>query len=139
MQGIIMSLFWFSQGLGALVGVATMYGFVGKWFTSYDHGNINCSLDTKGQCHLNYYFYFVGGIQLFGMFAFGLASWSLNIGRTVPVRIQRRGITMVKPDRRDRDEEDETTTTPTTPPTQGYEDEDSVNRLRSRSDQSDGI
>jgi hypothetical protein len=135
MQGIIMSLFWFSQGLGALVGLSTIYGFVGTWFTSYDHGNINCNAQTRDQCHLNYYFYFVGGVQLFGMLAFGLASWCLNIGRTVPVRVQRKGITVVQPRRQDRIEENETATTSP----QCYEDDDSINLLRSRPDEYDGI
>jgi hypothetical protein len=128
MQGIIMSLFWFSQGLGAIVGLGTIYGFVGTWFMSYDHGNINCDQHTRNHCHLDYYFWFVGGVQLLGMLAFGLASWSLNIGRTVPVRVQRKGITMIQPRRRERVEEDQTP-----PPPRSYDDDDSINRLRSRS------
>jgi hypothetical protein len=102
MQGIIMSLFWFSQGLGALVGLGTIYGFVGVWFTSYDHGNINCDHKNRDHCHLDYYFYLVAGIQVLGMLAFVLASWGLNIGQTVPVRVQRQGYTLVRARENDR-------------------------------------
>ena len=99
MQGIIMALYWFSQGVGSLFGSATIQWFKGVWFTAFDYGNINCHTYKEAQetCHLDYYFFFVGGLQLVGILVFVSVTWGLDIGRPVPLRVQRQGHTLVRP------------------------------------------
>jgi len=99
MQGIIMALYWFSQGVGCLFGSATIQWFEGVWFTAYNYGNINCRTYTEAQqmCHLDYYFYFISGVQVLGIVLFVSVTWGLGIGRPVPLRIQRQGHTLVRP------------------------------------------
>jgi len=99
MQGIIMALYWFSQGVGSLLGSATMQWFKGVWFTAFNYGNINCRTYGEAQetCHLDYYFLFVGGIQVVGILLFVAVTWGLGIGRPVAMRVQRQGHTLVRP------------------------------------------
>jgi len=99
MQGIIMAFYWFSQGVGSLLGSAIISWFESVWFTAYDHGNINCQTyaQARKMCHLDYYFYFVGGLQVLGIVLFVLVTWGLGIGRPVPLRVQRQGHTLVRP------------------------------------------
>jgi len=99
MQGIIMALYWFSQGVGSLVGLATIQWFESVWFTPFDFGNINCHTYTEAQhlCHLDYYFCFVAGLQVVGIAVFVAVTWGLGVGRPVPLRIQRQGHTLVRP------------------------------------------
>jgi len=99
MQGIIMALYWFSQGVGCLFGSATIQWFENVWFTAYNFGNINCRTYEEAQqkCHLDYYFYFISGVQVVGIVLFVLVTWGLDIGRPVPLRVQRQGHTLVRP------------------------------------------
>ena len=99
MQGIIMALYWFSQGVGSLLGSATIQWFKGIWFPTYNYGNINCRTYAEAQqfCHLDYYFCFVGGLQVVGIVVFIGVTWGLGIGRPVPMRVQRQGHTLVRP------------------------------------------
>jgi len=99
MQGIIMALYWFSQGVGSLLGSATIQWFASVWFTAYDYGDINCRTYELAQqyCHLDYYFCFVAGLQLIGIVMFAVVTWGLGIGRPVPLRVQRQGHTLVRP------------------------------------------
>lgn len=94
-----MALYWFSQGVGSLLGSATIMWFEGIWFTAFNYGNINCPTYEQARkiCHLDYYFYFVGGLQVLGIVMFVVVTWGLGIGRPVPLRIQRRGHTLVRP------------------------------------------
>ena len=66
MQGLVMGLFSLSQGLGASLGVATIYPFYGVWFSGGNVGSINC----QEKCHLDYYFFFLSGLQVseYGLF-----------------------------------------------------------------------
>ena len=128
MQSIIMALFWFCQGIGALVGLGTISAFQHVWFSSYDHGNINCKFPNDKHCHLDYYFYCVAALQVVGMVAFMLATWVFGIGRSIPVRVQRDGCTMIRPQRDDASSTFEIDTANSTPTLS-----DSINRLRSRS------
>ena len=48
-------------------------------------------------CHLDYYFYFISGVQVLGIVLFVSVTWGLGIGRPVPLRIQRQGHTLVRP------------------------------------------
>lgn len=75
MQGLIMGLFWLCQGVGSILGTATMQIFHGIWFESGDYGDINCS-----KCHLGYYFFFLASLQLLGIVAFIIITHWLGIG-----------------------------------------------------------
>ena len=99
MQGIIMALYWFSQGVGSLIGSATIEWFEGIWFTAFDYGNVNCRTYAEAQqlCHLDYYFCFIGGVQVVGIVLFVAVTWGLGIGRPVALRVQRQGHTLVRP------------------------------------------
>lgn len=94
-----MALYWFSQGVGSLLGSATIQWFASVWFTAYDYGDINCRTYELAQqyCHLDYYFCFVAGLQLIGIVMFAVVTWGLGIGRPVPLRVQRQGHTLVRP------------------------------------------
>ena len=93
-----MALYWFSQGVGSLLGVITIQLFEGIWFTSFDHGNINCQTfyEAGQHCHLDYYFYLVAGLQVLGLIAFVAVTWGANIGRSVAIRVHRDGHTLVR-------------------------------------------
>ena len=81
MQGIIMGLFWFTQGLASIFGSLLMSAFHGTWFFDWDSGDINCQ-----RCHLDYYFFFLAGVQFVGAFAFLAISYYLKIGGKIPSR-----------------------------------------------------
>ena len=93
MQGIIMGLFWFTQGIGSLLGTATVEGFRDVWFFSWDYGDINCRIPCKddpkkicNNCHLDYYFFVLAGIQAAGMAVFAIIVYKLDIGHNQPIR-----------------------------------------------------
>ena len=65
MQSIIMGLFYFSMGLGSLVGSLILYGFHDLIYSREDHDDINCE-----NCHLDCYFYFLGVLQFISIFVF---------------------------------------------------------------------
>jgi len=94
-----MAFYWFSQGVGSLLGSAIINRFENVWFTGYNYGNINCRTyeEARKICHLDYYFYFVGGLQVLGIVLFVLVTWGLDIGRPVAMRVQRQGHTLVRP------------------------------------------
>ena len=76
MSGLIMGLFMFTQGLGSILGTVTIYPFKGIWFSSQDIGSINC----EEHCHLDYYYFFLGGLQLVGIILFIIITKVLHIG-----------------------------------------------------------
>ena len=83
MQGLIMGLFSFTQGIASFLGTASTYVFK-KWFFDYDHGDIYCP-----KCHLDFYFYFLAGVQFVGVIVFVIFAWGFNIGgpdKTRPVK-----------------------------------------------------
>ncbi len=98
MQGIIMGLFWFIQGIGSLLGTASIEWFRGVWFFDWDFGDINCRIPCKSDpknicytCHLDYYFFVLAGIQVAGMILFGFLVWILDIGSSHPARRAQNG------------------------------------------------
>ena len=105
MQGLIMGLFWFCQGVGSFLGTASMFWFRGLWFFDWDHGDINCRVPCPGrpgdecQCHLDYYFFFLGGLQFVGLVMFVIIVKVLDIGQTSPYSSQR---TTLPPERSSR-------------------------------------
>lgn len=89
MQGLITGLFWFTQGLGSMLGTGIIYGFRGIWFFNWDHGDINCRHIKCGththphrhcSCHLDYYFFFLAGLQMIGIGIFCFIAWRLDVG-----------------------------------------------------------
>ncbi|XP_045171145.2 solute carrier family 15 member 4-like [Mercenaria mercenaria] len=86
MKSSVMGLFYVFSGLGSFLGFAVVHLFEGKWFFEGDHGNINCKkgcYGSPGTCHLDYYFYFLCGIQLLGIPFFYFVVKKLNI-ETIP-------------------------------------------------------
>ena len=81
-----MGLFYFFSGLGSFLGFAVLHAFEGTWFFRADHGNINCRKDcfgARGNCHLDYYFYFLSLIALLGIPLFYFVVKKLKI-ETLP-------------------------------------------------------
>lgn len=73
MKSSLMGLFYFFSGLGSFLGSVLLIAFQQSWFTNIDYGNINCKNncgESKMDCHLDYYFYFLGGFQALGMAVF---------------------------------------------------------------------
>lgn len=95
-----MGLYWFCEGIGSLLGSATIAIFESLWFPNYDHGNINCELSPfkhpEQKCHLDYYFYTLAGLQVVGILIFIVVAWTLNIGQSIPLRVQEHGIVVVR-------------------------------------------
>lgn len=60
-----MGLFYFFTGIGSFLGGILINSFKSVIYSSRDNDDINCS-----DCHLNYYFYTLAGIQLIGMIIF---------------------------------------------------------------------
>ena len=88
MKSSVMGLFYFFSGLGSFAGLALMACFYNVWFwPSSDNGNINCRRGcsdgnghvSEGTCHLDFYFYVLGGIQALGALLFVFLSWKLNL------------------------------------------------------------
>lgn len=82
MKSSVMGLFYFFSGIGSFLGFAFMTAFQGTWFYESDHGNINCKkgcYDAPGTCHLDFYFYFLGIIQLLGIVVFLVTVKNLKI------------------------------------------------------------
>lgn len=83
MKGIIMGLFYMFSGIGSFLGsgIINVLSSTNTWFHSFDSGNINCR-DCKDKsdqnpsyyCHLDYYFYLLAGIELFGALLFLLVA-----------------------------------------------------------------
>jgi peptide/histidine transporter 3/4 len=65
MQSIIMGLFYFSMGMGSLLGSIILYGFHDLIYSKINHDDINCN-----GCHLDYYFYFLGALQFISILIF---------------------------------------------------------------------
>ncbi|XP_035691080.1 solute carrier family 15 member 4-like [Branchiostoma floridae] len=72
MHSIIMGLFFFTSGIGSLLG-SGLLALVKKfnWVTDADHGNIN-----KG--HLDYYFFVLGGLQFLSFVVFNIVAVSFH-------------------------------------------------------------
>ncbi|KAL5017669.1 hypothetical protein ScPMuIL_007258 [Solemya velum] len=83
MKGIIMGLFYFLSGVGSFVGTGLMYAFKNIFFSSDDHGDINCLCfgKEKRSCHLDYYFFVLAGIELLGLFVFLYVARKFNLSQ----------------------------------------------------------
>lgn len=78
MQSIIMGLFYWFSGLGSFLGSLVIGLFKSFIFTSKAYqDDINCK-----DCHLNYYFYIIGIIQLIGILIFILVDYKCMITRS---------------------------------------------------------
>jgi hypothetical protein len=78
MQSIIMGLFYFASGLGSMLNSLVLLAFKSFIFSSNrDVDDINCAT-----CHLNYYFYFIGVLQLVGVVVFIAVDATCAITRT---------------------------------------------------------
>ena len=93
-KGIIMGLFYLFTGVGGFIGTATVYMFQGVWFGNYDAGNINCRVPcTKSKhdgkfnitqtCHLDYYFFFLAGVEFFGFLMFLMVARLCNVQKDI--------------------------------------------------------
>ncbi|XP_064612168.1 solute carrier family 15 member 4-like [Liolophura sinensis] len=86
MKGIIMGMFFFFSGVGSLLGTALMYVFDGIWFLGVDYGNINarnCTCNSSKTeviqaSHLDYYFYFLAGLEVVSLLLFIVVVKYLN-------------------------------------------------------------
>lgn len=75
-----MGLFWFTQGVGSLVGTATVSWFQGVFFFR-NRADINCRIQNSDKaCHLDYYFFFLSGLQVVGMLVFIAIAIKFDIG-----------------------------------------------------------
>ncbi|CAH1232631.1 SLC15A4 [Branchiostoma lanceolatum] len=72
MHSIIMGLFFFTSGIGSLLG-SGLLALVKKfdWVKDVDHGNIN-------QGHLDYYFFVLGGLQFLSFVVFNIVAVSFH-------------------------------------------------------------
>lgn len=86
MKAIITGLYYFFSGIGSLMGTAILTTLASSktWFYKYNFGNINCRYScpvdpsnrstlkviSTGDCHLDYYFYMLAGIDLVAIFLF---------------------------------------------------------------------
>lgn len=95
MQSLIIGFYYFAQGLGALAGTLVVLSLETVWFYSYDFGNINCErspfapdshLYPGSSCHLDYYFYLLAAVQVFGIIIFALVAFLMNIGGNLSSR-----------------------------------------------------
>ena len=89
-----MGLFYLFTGVGSFLGTATVYMFQGLWFGAYDYGNINCRVPcTKSKpegtynitmtCHLDYYFFFLAGVEFFGFLMFLMVARLCNVQKEI--------------------------------------------------------
>ena len=77
MQSIIMGLFYFCSGFGSFFGSLTFWSFRSYIFSSSTNSNdINCA-----NCYLNYYFYFIGIVQVIGLAVFMLIDFKCGLTR----------------------------------------------------------
>ncbi|ESO01894.1 hypothetical protein HELRODRAFT_149824, partial [Helobdella robusta] len=73
-QSMIMGMFYWSQGIGAILGFVVVMATEGSWFPSLDdHPD-----KMENNCHLDYYFFTLAGIQVVGALLFCLVSWSMD-------------------------------------------------------------
>jgi peptide/histidine transporter 3/4 len=91
MQGLIMGLFYFMSGIGSFLGTAIMYIFQGIWFFTWDHGDINCRFKCRtgvdkicAECHMDYYFFVLAGVQVFGLLMYLILTWKFGLGKDQP-------------------------------------------------------
>ncbi|KAL3856879.1 hypothetical protein ACJMK2_011587 [Sinanodonta woodiana] len=92
LKSTVMGLFYLFSGLGSLFSVGLVYGLMGHWFhyINNNQGNtedINCrcvgSQPGNKACHLDYFFYTLGGIQILGLVAFLLVIWKCKLRKEI--------------------------------------------------------
>ena len=77
MQSIIMGLFFFFTGIGSFIGSIILNSFKRIIYSSQDNDDINCT-----NCHLNYYFFLMGLLQIIGMILFLVVDFKFSIVKT---------------------------------------------------------
>ncbi len=77
MQSIIMGLFYFFTGIGSFIGSIIFNSFKTIIYSSQDNDDINCV-----DCHLNYYFFLMGLLQIIGMILFLIIDFKYSIVKT---------------------------------------------------------
>ena len=65
MQSLIMGLFYFFTGIGSFIGSILLRSLASFVYSSIKNDDINCP-----NCHLNYYFYILAILQIFGILIF---------------------------------------------------------------------
>ena len=65
MQSIIMGLFYLFMGIGSLLGSLILFLFHNLIYSRTSADDINCK-----DCRLDIYFYFLAGLQMFGLICF---------------------------------------------------------------------
>lgn len=65
MQSLIMGLFNLFMGVGSFLGSLILYAFHGLIYSGKSPDDINCN-----HCHLDYYYYFLAGLQLISIIVF---------------------------------------------------------------------
>ncbi|XP_059147178.1 solute carrier family 15 member 4-like isoform X2 [Physella acuta] len=95
MKAIITGLYYFFSGIGSLMGTAILTTLASSktWFYKYNFGNINCRYScpvdptnlsklkvvSTGDCHLDYYFYMLAGVDLVAIFLFLIVAWVFQL------------------------------------------------------------
>ena len=75
MQGIVLGVFWSINGIASFLGIVIINIFKGTWFIYTDKSGINCE-----SCHLDYYFFMLAGLQVFGIVVFSVSAKLLKMG-----------------------------------------------------------
>ncbi|KAK3589154.1 hypothetical protein CHS0354_017122 [Potamilus streckersoni] len=85
LKSIVMGLFYLFSGLGSLLSVGLIYVLMGHWFHDNNLGDINCRCVMPGNkaCHLDFYFYTLGGIQILGLVAFVIVIWKCKLRKEI--------------------------------------------------------
>ncbi len=65
MQSIIMGLFYLFMGIGSMFGSLILFAFQNLIYSQKNQDDINCE-----NCHLDYYFYFLGILQFISIIIF---------------------------------------------------------------------
>lgn len=65
MQSILMGMFYFFTGIGSAIGSVLLYSFKTLIYSPLDSDDLNCKT-----CRLNYYFYLLSALQIFGILMF---------------------------------------------------------------------
>ena len=76
MQSIIMGMFYFFTGVGSFVGSILLSSLTSFVYSSSKNDDINCP-----DCHLNYYFYILSGLQLLGIVIFIMIDSRFSISK----------------------------------------------------------
>ena len=97
MKGSVTGIFYFFSGIGSLLGTAiiTTLSSTQTFFSKRDSGNINCRWPCHHHhdkpthfCHLDYYFFFLGGLQGLALIMFLIVSRCFKLGSEEHIQMQ---------------------------------------------------